>query len=545
MKVLGPVSICDDSGHEIEALERKARELLTVLALRAPTVVTLHELVDVLWDAPPTSAVKTTRAHLSRIRSALRRAGLDAAVRRAGASGYRLVLPEASTDVEDVARRRRQARELIAGERLEAAATLLADARRLWRGEPELPDTVAGLTLARGWQREHRQLVLEHLGCVVRGPDPSQALGELQQHTMKDPTDEPMWVLHVLALHRTGHQVEATRALASARGALSELGLDPGADLRRAETEVFADPSASSAAPAATTVPASPRDPAEEQTVQYAGGQGVQLAYSVFSSGPRDVVVLNPAMITIDGLLAEPHARHALARLGEHARVVCFDRRGVGLSDPLDPHVSPLDDWTQDLSQVLDEVGIQSAHLFANFDTGLIALDFAARHPERVASLVLAHCFATYHRSAEYPYGPELGTIDQMIRDAISPDQPRHRIDTVAQAAPSLAHEEEFRRWWTRIGQRGAGPATATAIRRNAVRADIRDRLDAVVAPTLVLHRRSCINVDVGHARYLASNIPGAALDIIPGTDSLWFTDTPDLLDSAINFLLAQPLCKG
>lgn len=116
-------------------------------------------------------------------------------------------------------------------------------------------------------------------------------------------------------------------------------------------------------------------------------------------------------MITIDGLLAEPHARAALSRLGEHARVVCFDRRGVGLPDPLDPARSPLDDWTQDLSQVLDAMGIGSAHLFANFDTGLIALEFAARHPERVTSLVLAHSFAIYHRTADYPHGLELDTV--------------------------------------------------------------------------------------------------------------------------------------
>jgi pimeloyl-ACP methyl ester carboxylesterase/DNA-binding SARP family transcriptional activator len=528
VRVLGPVSVADGAGREVAGLERKGRELLTVLALRAPSAVALHELVDVLWDSPPASAVKSIRAHLSRVRAALRRAGLEGAVERAGSGGYRLQLPAGTTDLDAVASLRRRARELLGDGQRVAAAAALTDARRVWRGEPELPGTVAGLTLARGWQREHRQLVLEHLRCVVDGPDPSQALGELQQLTMRDPTDEPMWVLHVLALHRSGHQVEATRALASARTALSELGLDPGAELRRAETEVFADPAVS------------PRsDLGDEAPVQYAVDRGVHVAYSVLSSGPRDLVVLNPAMITIDGLLAEPHARDALGRLAEHARVVCFDRRGVGLSDPLDPQGDPLDAWTQDLTQVLDAVGIGTAHLLANFDTGLVALEYAARHPERVASLVLAHCFATYHRSEDYPHGLELDTVDQLIRDAISPEQPDHRVDTVAHATPSLAHQEEFRRWWTRIGQRGAGPATATAIRTIAVRADVRDRLADISAPTLVLHRRSCVNVDPGHARYLASHIPGAQLEIVPGTDSLWFTDTPDLLDRAIAFLRA------
>jgi pimeloyl-ACP methyl ester carboxylesterase len=77
----------------------------------------------------------------------------------------------------------------------------------------------------------------------------------------------------------------------------------------------------------------------------------------------------------------------------------------------------------------------------------------------------------------------------------------------------------------------------ATTIRTVATRTDLRHRLSTVKAPTLVLHRRSCVNVDIGHARYLAEHLPNARLQTIPGTDALWFTDTNELVTQTREFL--------
>ena len=536
VRVLGSVSITDPAGRTVAHPERKARGLLTLLALRSPAAVTLDELVDLLWDAPPESALKTARAHVSRLRATLQSARIAGNVERSGNAAYRLVLPPGTTDVDVVGDLRRRARELLGDGRADSAASVLADARRLWRGDPELPDTTTAAAITRGWQREHRQLVLEHLHCVVEGADPSRALGELERHVATDPTDEPMSVLHVRALARCGHQTDALRTVTTTRAALAEIGLEPGPQLRRAETEAYANADGTGA-PATASPPTG--KPGDEPTIEYAIVEGRHVAYTALSSGPRDLVVLNPAMITIDGLLDDPHPRHALAHLGEHARIICLDRHGVGLSDPLDKDREPLDEWTDDIVQVLDALDIEAAQVFANFDTGTMAIELAARHPERVTSLVLAHCFASYQHRDQYPHGVEASTAYQLIHDAVSPDVPEHRIDTVPHAAPSVAGDAGFRQWWTRIGQRGAGPATATAIRTIAIQTDLRDRLRHVVAPTLVVHRRNCLNVDVGHARYLAERIPNAELAIVPGTDSLWFTDTPDLLDRTIEFLRA------
>ncbi|MEU4624736.1 alpha/beta fold hydrolase [Actinoplanes sp. NPDC023801] len=525
VRVLGTAGVHAVDGS-VPGLERKARELLTILTLHAPAAVSLDELACLLWDDPPPSAVKTLRAHLSRIRAALQAVERGAGVERAGRDAYRLAVPPERTDVGQVALARARARRLLADGRPDGAAAVLAEARALWRADPELPHTAAAAALRRGWHQERRLLVQEHLGSLAAGGDPGSALGELEQLTTADPLDEPSWVHYVRALHRAGRQNEALRAAAGARAALVEVGLDPSAALREAQAEVLRS-SPRPAAPAATvTVP-----------VRYATGEDGSTAYTRLSEGGRDLVVLNPALLTIDGLLDGAHARSGLAVLAEHASVVCLDRRGIGLSDPLDPHRAPLDQWVADVRRVLDALGVGRADLFANFDTGLVALEFAARHPDRVRSLILAQCYPRYTRSGDYPYGLDPSTTETLIRDTVSPADPAQGVDSVAQAAPSTAADEEFRQWWNRLGRRAAGPAVATAVRTAATTTDVRHHLPDVTAPTLVLHRRNCLNVDIGHASYLAAHMPAARLQPAAGTDALWFTDSRELLRHAIDFL--------
>ncbi|MFF5079176.1 BTAD domain-containing putative transcriptional regulator [Actinoplanes sp. NPDC000266] len=513
VRVLGTAGV-----RSAPRLERKARELLTILTVHAPSAVTLGELARLLWDDPPPSAVKTLRAHLSRIRTALAGHGVD----RIGRDGYRLAVPPEHTDVGLVAAARARARRLLADGRPDSAAAVLAEARELWRGDPELPDTVAAAALRQGWRQERRLLVQEHLGCLAAGADPGSALGELERLTAADPLDEPLWTLYVRALNRAGRPTEALRAAATARAALVEVGLDPPAALSAAQTEVLR--------------PEVLR-PATTASVRYATDGTGSTAYTRLSDRGHDLVVLNPAMLTIDGLLDGAYARSALTALAEHAAVLCLDRRGIGLSDPLDPARPPLEQWAGDVRRVLDDAAIGRADLFANFDTGLVALEFAARHPDRVRRLVLAQCFPRYTRSDDYPYGLDRRTTETLIRDTVSPGR---GMDSVAQAAPSVAADEAFRQWWNGLGRRAAAPAVAAAVRAVATGADLRHRLPEVTAPALILHRRNCLNVDIGHARYLAAHLPSAHLRTAAGTDALWFTDSPELRQYATGFLTAR-----
>src|SRR5277367_2771188 len=125
---------------------------------------------------------------------------------------------------------------------------------------------------------------------------------------------------------------------------------------------------------------------------RYTRGSGVSVAYQVFGHGPPLAMVpLMPAhldLIWVDNGYAE-----ILARLGRVARVVVYDPRGIGLSDPID-HAPTLEEYADDLEAVLDAAGIERATLFGVFASGMTAAMFAARAPQRVDGLVLLWPYA-------------------------------------------------------------------------------------------------------------------------------------------------------
>ncbi|MCH5641469.1 alpha/beta fold hydrolase [Gordonia sp. ABSL49_1] len=505
-------------------LERKAREVLTLLALHRPATLSLAEIANVLWDDPPPSVAKSVRAHISRIRRALGDAGLPDGIVTVG-NAYRL---DVATDISEVRDLRERARHLVPTES-DSAATILADARARWRGDPELPATRGGQALLVGWQRERTQLVREHLASLARGDHPDRALGELAAITAADPVDESSWVDYVVALSRSNRQAEALAAVSRARAALLDVGLDPGPALVAAHARVLGglEPPAESSVERGGGPPTVTRYTADGAT-----------AYVALSDAGPDVLLLNPAMITIDGILDEPHVRAAHRDLASVARLVCLDRRGVGLSEPLDRR-SPLDVWVHDVESVAESAGLQRPILVANFDTGLIALEYAARHPADIAGCVLVNCYARYQRGPDYPHGLDPMTARDLIDETVDPARTQP-VDTASLVAPSLAADPGFRAWWERIGRRGAGPGTARAIRLAATTTDLRNRLSDIESRVLVIHRRACTNVDPGHSRHLADHLPNATLQLVDGVDAVWFAAADTVTGHIKRFVLDQ-----
>jgi class 3 adenylate cyclase len=189
----------------------------------------------------------------------------------------------------------------------------------------------------------------------------------------------------------------------------------------------------------------------------------------------------------------------------------------------------------EDTLTVLDAAGSACPSVMASMDAGCLAVLLAATHPDRVRSLVLVNSYARGLQAPDYPWGwPEQLAL-QMADDTVEPSGDiGWGLDFVA---PSMAGDEEFRRWCDRSGNRGASPATARALIEVYVRSDVRDILGVITVPTVVIHRiESATRIE--HGRYLAEHIPDAKMVEVPGVDDFfWVGDADSIIDEVEEFL--------
>ena len=271
----------------------------------------------------------------------------------------------------------------------------------------------------------------------------------------------------------------------------------------------------------------------------FARSGGTHIAYQVLGDGPLDILAFSSSVIPIDSIDEEPAFARFHRRLASFGRLIRFDVRGVGMSDPIVPgSPSTLDELVDDAAAVLDTVGSKRAAVLAPRDTAMQGVLLATRFPERVTSLVLINGSARLARADDYPIGVPERILDQFLELNMEPDATALGYDFLAAIAPSVAHDDTFREWWIRAGYRGASPAASRAIQAVYLKGDVRSILPLVQVPTLVLHRRSNNVVRVAHGAYLAEHIPGARFVELEGADDLyWVGDTDTVLDEIEEFL--------
>lgn len=279
--------------------------------------------------------------------------------------------------------------------------------------------------------------------------------------------------------------------------------------------------------------------------MQYAAAGTVHIAYRVIGDGDAGGDLLwypGAPFLPMESIDEEPSLARWQERLASFCRVIEFDPRGVGLSDPTSPSNPPtLEQWVEDTVTVLDAVGSRKASVVAPRDSTLEAVMLAASHPERVDRLIIVNGAPRMRRADDYPAGIPDEIVDRFLETNTQPGTGDGGDDFLSFAAPSVAGDPVFRSWWDRSGRRGASPATAKAVLDVLYRADVRPLLGLIRAPTLVLHRRDSRNHRVAHGRYLAAHIPGARLVELPGADCLyWVGDCDEMMDEVEEFLTGQ-----
>ena len=270
---------------------------------------------------------------------------------------------------------------------------------------------------------------------------------------------------------------------------------------------------------------------------QYAeNADGLNIAYQVVGDGPIDMALLPMQWSTAELYWEEPVVARLFRRLSSFGRLILFDKRGCGLSDPVHQRAIPtVEEWVDDLMTVLDAVGSTTAHLIGSDAGGPVALVAAATHTRRIASLALFNTFARVGRAPDYPIG-----LPEVLQEYILAVNRRDFATGVFAdfMAPSRFADPALRAWWARFGRHSVGPGAAEQMQRAVFALDVRDVLPAVHQPALVLHRVDDEYVRVEHGRYLAEHLPNGTFVELPGSDHLFVTeDIDELADPIEEFL--------
>ena len=251
---------------------------------------------------------------------------------------------------------------------------------------------------------------------------------------------------------------------------------------------------------------------------RYAKSGDLHIAYAVEGDGPMDLVWIPPWVSQVEYLWSEPSLERVMQRLTQFARVITFDRRGSGLSDPFFG-APTLEDQMDDVLAVMDAAGSKRAAVCGTLEGGPMAALFAATYPERTDALVLYATFARATWAPDYDWAWPEEMRNQHIDEWLE-----HWGDGMiaGSVAPSQMSDPAFVEWAGRLERLAASPGTIRRIFELIGRFDVRDVLPSIRVPTLVMHREHDDFLKVEHSRYIASKIPGARYIELEGIDNMF-----------------------
>jgi pimeloyl-ACP methyl ester carboxylesterase len=268
---------------------------------------------------------------------------------------------------------------------------------------------------------------------------------------------------------------------------------------------------------------------------RYARSGDINIAYQVLGNGPLDLIYVPGWVTHLEYGWEEPSLARFYQRLASFSRLILFDKRGTGLSDQ-STNLPTLEQRMDDVRAVMEAVHSERAVVFGVSEGGNMAMLFAATYPERTIALITFGVFAKRVYDAEYPWAPT-PEERQKFYDAIEKEW--GGPVGVEDIAPSMAHDEHFRRWWATYQRRSASPRAAMALARLNTAIDVRHVLPAIRVPTLVLHRTGDRDSNIDEARYIAAHIPNAKFVELPGEDHLIFVGDQDAIFAEVENFVA------
>jgi len=265
-----------------------------------------------------------------------------------------------------------------------------------------------------------------------------------------------------------------------------------------------------------------------DRTVRYVWSGEGQVAYSEFGSGPVQLLLIDDWSFHLEAVWDYPATAAEYERFASYARVVMWNRRGVGLSDPLPrDQLTTIDSGLDDVLAVLDATGLERCAVMGAAGGVALAVVLAATHPERVSALVLAS------DTSRLAWGEDRGNADALFDWFMNEVESGWGTGVSAQVSPILGADPRYVAWMARMERLTGSPGMAGAMWRATYATDLSEVLPSVRAPTLVVHSLNYLGRDT----HLAELIPGARYVEVPGDPGWAGTDNGRAGDEIEEFL--------
>jgi pimeloyl-ACP methyl ester carboxylesterase len=255
---------------------------------------------------------------------------------------------------------------------------------------------------------------------------------------------------------------------------------------------------------------------------RYALSGDVHIAYQVTGEGPFDLVFVPGFVTHMELQWKMPGFGDFLNDLGLVARLIRFDKRGTGMSDPVSGAPS-LETRMDDVRAVMDAAGSQRAAFYGLSEGAAMSILFAATYPERVAALVVRSCSPRTMWAPDFPWGRSeeayQGEMNEALRVYADRDDARKVVRGLG-----MRGEEEIEAYIDLL-RYGASPGMLGALYRMNREIDIREVLPTVRVPALVMHgsEDQVLPVEVG--RYTAQQLRARFVELA-GVGHLALGDT-------------------
>src|SRR5262249_5093476 len=195
---------------------------------------------------------------------------------------------------------------------------------------------------------------------------------------------------------------------------------------------------------------------------RYARSGEVHIAWQSLGNGPLDLIFIPGWVSHVEASWRFPEVASFLRALARSCRLLVFDKRGTGLSDPM-PRASTMDERMDDVRAVLDAAGVRRAVVFGASGGVPLSILFAATWPERTLGLIAYGGFARRRRTPDYPWAP---SDEAFARLEAEVERNWGGPMELATLAPSRAGDARFAARFAGYLRQSASPGAALALLR-------------------------------------------------------------------------------